>query len=154
MAQGASRLEIGLLYVAGVIQGLALVTFPAASAIFTSPTGFALSGTQYGLMFIPQVVLAILASALGPALALRVGLRGVLVVGLCGDLVAMALLAVSPLLMGAPSAFFLLCVATGALGLGFGAAAERVLERRAATAATASGGALSPAAPAPAPPAR
>jgi MFS family permease len=122
MAQGASRLEIGLLYVAGVIQGLALVTFPAASAIFTSPTGFALSGTQYGLMFIPQVVLAILASALGPALALRVGLRGVLVVGLCGDLVAMALLAVSPLLMGAPSAFFLLCVATGALGLGFGAA--------------------------------
>ena len=40
MPQGASRLEIGLLYVAGVIQGLALVTFPAASAIFTvRPTG-------------------------------------------------------------------------------------------------------------------
>ena len=33
----------------------------------------------------------------------------------------MALLAASPLLIGSPSAFFLLCGATGALGLGFGA---------------------------------
>ena len=33
----------------------------------------------------------------------------------------MALLAASPLLIGSPAAFFLLCGATGALGLGFGA---------------------------------
>jgi fucose permease len=46
----------------------------------------------------------------------------VLLLGLCGDLVSMGLLAVSPLLMGTPAAFFLLCVATAALGLGFGAA--------------------------------
>src|SRR5579875_853659 len=122
MPQTASRFEIGLLYLAGVIQGLALVTFPAASAIFASPTGFGLSGTQYGAMFIPQVVLAILASALGPRLARRFGLRGVLLLGLYGDFVSMALLAVSPLLMGSSAAFILLCVATGALGLGFGAA--------------------------------
>jgi MFS transporter, FHS family, glucose/mannose:H+ symporter len=65
--QTGSRFEIGLLYLGGVVQGLALVTFPAASTIFTSPTGFALSNTQYGAMFIPQVVLAILASAFGSA---------------------------------------------------------------------------------------
>ena len=33
----ANRTEIGLLYFAAVVQGLALVTFPAASAIFTEP---------------------------------------------------------------------------------------------------------------------
>ena len=102
-------------------KGLALVTFPAASAIFASPTGFHLSGAQYGAMFIPQVALAILASAAGPWLAQRLGIRGVLLLGLGADLLSMALLAASALLMGAPAAFALLCLATGALGLGFGA---------------------------------
>lgn len=122
MPQPASRFEIGLLYGAGLVQGLALVTFPAASAVFASPSGFHLSSTQYGAMFIPQVVLAILASALASRLARRFGLRGVLLLGLCGDLLSMALLAASPLLGSSPAAFVLLCVATGALGLGFGAA--------------------------------
>jgi MFS transporter, FHS family, glucose/mannose:H+ symporter len=121
VAQSASRFEIALLYLAGVVQGLALVTFPAASTIFASPTGFALSSTQYGAMFIPQVVLAILASAFGARLARRLELRGVLMLGLCADLVSMALLAISPLLIGTHAAFVLLCIATGALGLGFGA---------------------------------
>jgi FHS family glucose/mannose:H+ symporter-like MFS transporter len=121
VAQAASRFEIGLLYLAAVLQGLALVTFPAASTIFASPTGFDLSSTQYGAMFIPQVVLAILSSALGSRLARRFGLRGVLLLGLCGDLIAMALLTASSLLIGTSGAFVLLCVSTGALGLGFGA---------------------------------
>ena len=121
MAAAASRYEIGLLYGAGVVQGLALVTFPAASMIFTEPSGFALSSTQYGAMFIPQVVLAIIASAFGSGLARRFGLRAVLQLGLCGDLLAMALLAVSPLLAGTHAAFVVLSIATGALGLGFGA---------------------------------
>jgi MFS transporter, FHS family, glucose/mannose:H+ symporter len=117
----ASRVTVGLIYLAAVVQGLALVTFPAASSIFASPSGFNLSGTQYGAMFIPQVALAILASALGPWFARRLGMRGVLLLGLGGDVLSMALLAASPLLIGSPSAFFLLCGATGALGLGFGA---------------------------------
>jgi hypothetical protein len=33
----AKRSEIGLVYLAGLVQGVALVTFPAASSIFTSP---------------------------------------------------------------------------------------------------------------------
>jgi MFS transporter, FHS family, glucose/mannose:H+ symporter len=121
VAGTASRFEIGVLYVAAVVQGLALVSFPAASAILTSPTGFALSGTQFGLMFIPQVLLAILASAFGSRMARRLGLRGVLLLGLGGDLLAMALLAASQLWIGTAAAFVLLCIATGALGFGFGA---------------------------------
>ena len=119
--QPAKRLILGLLYLTGVVQGLTLVTFPAASAIFTSPSAFNLSSAQYGAMFIPQVALAILASALGPRLASRFGLRGVLLLGLGGDVLSMALLSASPLALGSEKAFVLLCVATGALGLGFGA---------------------------------
>ena len=118
----ASRTEIGIVYGAGVVQGLALVMFPAASAIFTSPEGFAFDSTRYGAMFLPQVVLAVLASALAPKLARQWSLRRVLLIGLAGDMVAMALLAASRLLLGAPdTAFAVLLVATAALGFGFGA---------------------------------
>ena len=103
------------------MQGLALVTFPAASAIFASPTGFHLSSAQYGAMFVPQVALAIFASAFGPWLARSLGMRGLLLLGLGADLLAMSLLTVSAMLIGATGAFALLCCATGALGFGFGA---------------------------------
>jgi MFS transporter, FHS family, glucose/mannose:H+ symporter len=114
---------LGLIYSAGVVQGLALVTFPAASVIFTSPTGYGFSATRYGLMFLPQVVMAILSSSAAPRLAQRWGLTRVLLLGLGGDIAAMLLLAASRLVSTDPSiAFGLLLVATGALGFGFGAA--------------------------------
>jgi MFS transporter, FHS family, glucose/mannose:H+ symporter len=122
VSASASRAEIAIVYFGGVLQGLALVTFPAASAIFTSAQGFGFDSTRYGALFLPQVVLAVLTSALGPELARRWSLRRVLLVGFAGDMVSMALLALSHLLLGAPDvAFGLLLVATGALGLGFGA---------------------------------
>ena len=65
-AAAASRTEIGVVYSAAVVQGLTLVTFPAASSIFTSPDGFGFDSTRYGTMFVPQVVLAILSSGLAP----------------------------------------------------------------------------------------
>jgi fucose permease len=118
----ASRTEIGLVYVAAVVQGLALVTFPAASSIFTSADGFGFDSTRYGALFLPQVVFAILASAFAPRLARRWSLRRVLLAGLAGDVVSMTLLALSRLLLGMPDmAFGVLLLATGALGLGFGA---------------------------------
>ena len=121
MPRAASKVTIGLIYFAAVVQGLALVTFPAAGTIFTSDSGFGLSAARYGEMFIPQVVLAIAASSLGPWLAGRLGLRGVLLLGLAADVLSMALLSASPLLIGSAAAFIVLLVATGALGLGFGA---------------------------------
>jgi len=105
------------------VQGLALVTFPAAGSIFTSRQGYALSPTQYGAMFLPQVVLAILTSAVAPALARRWTLRGVFMAGLAGDLASMILLALSRPAVSSPAlAYVLLLLATGALGVGFGAA--------------------------------
>ena len=121
-AATTSRSEIGVVYSGAVVQGLTLVTFPAASSIFTSPDGFGFDSTRYGMMFVPQVVLAILSSGLAPKLARRWSLRRVLLVGFAGNIVSMALLALTRLLVGAPDvAFGALLVATGALGLGFGA---------------------------------
>ena len=117
------RTEIGLINIAGLVQGLALVTFPAASSIFTSSHGFGFSASRYGMMFVPQVALAILASSLGPQLAHRWTLKRVLQAGLGADLLAMILLAGSRLLTDAPgAAYAVLLVATGSLGFGFGAA--------------------------------
>ena len=120
-ARSAGQRAVAFYYVAGAAQGLALVTFPAASAIFADPEQFGLSGAQYGAMFVPQVVLAICASAFGPWLARRLGLRGVLALGLGADAVSMALLASSVALHGSPFVYAWLCAATGFLGLGFGA---------------------------------
>jgi len=111
-----------LVYTAGVAQGLALVTFPAASAIFTSPKAYGLSSTRYGLMFLPQVAMAILASSEAPRVAQRLGLTRVLLLGLLGDIAAMLLLALSRFVAAEPRvAYGTLLVATGALGFGFGA---------------------------------
>ena len=121
-AAPASRTEIGVVYFAGMVQGLALVTFPAASAIFTRPDGFGFDSTRYGAMFLPQVVMAVVASGLAPKLARRWDLRRVLLLGIAGDILSMSLLTLSRLLLGAPDiAFIVLLFATGALGLGFGA---------------------------------
>ena len=71
----ATRTEVGLVYLTGLVQGLALVTFPAASSVFTSPHGYGFSNTRYGAMFLPQVLLAILASSLAPKFANRLFLE-------------------------------------------------------------------------------
>ncbi|HEY6408750.1 MAG TPA: MFS transporter [Ktedonobacteraceae bacterium] len=119
----AKRSEIGLVYLAGLVQGLALVTFPAASSIFTSPhpQGYGFSSSQYGAMFLPQVVLAILASSMAPTLARRWHLKRVFLLGMGSDLVSMILLALSTVFMSSTSlAYGILLLATAALGLGFG----------------------------------
>ena len=63
-----SRAETATVNAAGLVQGIALVTFPAASTIFTARGSYDLSGSQYGVMFVPQMSTAILASLLGAGL--------------------------------------------------------------------------------------
>ena len=40
------------------MQGIALVTFPAASTIFTVNAGYSLTTSQYGEMFLPRACCA------------------------------------------------------------------------------------------------
>ena len=117
----ASRSEGRVVFGAGLVQGIALVTFPAASSILTSPQEYALSSTSYGALFLPQAIMAIVASLLGARLTTRLGLKQVFVVGLAANLAAMSLLALSQLAIGAGSlAYAMLLLATTSLGIGFG----------------------------------
>ncbi len=54
----AAGAETATVNAAGLVQGIALVTFPAASTIFTAKGSYDLSSSQYGLMFVPQVITA------------------------------------------------------------------------------------------------
>jgi MFS family permease len=117
----STRAETSTVYAAGLVQGIALVTFPAASTIFTSPSHYGLSTTQYGSMFLPQVVTAITASLLAGRLSRRFSLKRVFLAGLLADLVSMGLLVTSQFFTHTQAlAYGLLLAATAALGVGFG----------------------------------
>jgi MFS family permease len=117
----ATKAEVNAVYAAGLIQGITLVTFPAASTIFTSPSEYGLSNTQYGTMFLPQVITAITGALLGGKLAERFGIKRVFLAGLVADLASMALLIVSQFFTSdQPVAYGLLLAATACLGAGFG----------------------------------
>jgi MFS family permease len=117
----AQRSEIITVYAAGLIQGVALVTFPAASAVFTSPGDYGLSNTEYGGMFVPQAALAIISSLLGAGLRKRLGTKRIYMLGLVANLLAMSLLVASRFVMKDHSlAYAILLGATGCMGIGFG----------------------------------
>jgi fucose permease len=113
--------QVGAVYTAGLLQGLALVTFPAASGVFTDPHAHGLSTGEYGVMFAPQTVLAVTAALLGGRFARRWGEKRVLLLGLGADLASMALLVCSRFALGShAAAFACLLGATALMGIGFG----------------------------------
>ena len=116
----ATSAETRVVNAAGVVQGIALVTFPAASTILTNPDDYDLSSSQYGALFLPQVVTAIAAALLGASLGARFGTTRVYVAGLCAGFVSMILLLASAAVAGDPGAYPLLLLATACLGAGFG----------------------------------
>ncbi len=121
-----SRAGSATIYAAGLVQGIALVTFPAASTIFTGRGYYDLSASQYGLMFAPQVITAITASLAGagliwPGLIRRIREKTIYLAGLAADLASMAFLITSWAVSHDHAlAYGLLLVATACLGAGFG----------------------------------
>ena len=117
----ATRVETRVVNAAGAAQGIVLVTFPAASTIFTSADQYDLSNTQYGFLFLPQVATAITASLLGGYLSRRLGTKRVYLAGLGAGIISMLLLIISQFFESNTSvAFPLLLLATAFLGVGFG----------------------------------
>ena len=113
--------EVGAVYAAGLLQGLALVTFPAASAVFTDRHAHNLTSGEYGVMFLPQTIMAIAAALLGARLEHRWGEKRVFLAGLVANLASMALLFGTRFALGAHAvAFALLLAATALMGTGFG----------------------------------
>ena len=117
---GERRREVVSVYLIGLFQGLSLVAFPAAASILQSPTGYDLSKSRYGLLFLPQVIMAIAGSLSMPRLARRFRLKRVLIAGLLADAAAMSLLVGSDPVRTQALAYPMLLLATASLGLGFG----------------------------------
>ena len=91
----------------------ALVTFPAASAVFTSPAHYGLTSTEYGGMFVPQAIMAIVASLLAAELQSRLGTKRIYLLGLLANLLAMTLLVASRFVMrNTALAYGILLIAT------------------------------------------
>ena len=108
-------------YSAGLVQGVALVTFPAASSILTSPDYYGLTSTAYGGLFLPQAIAAISAALAGSRLTTQLGVKRMFVAGLVGDLAAMSLLVASQFFIGdGVLPYAMLLLATTSLGIGFG----------------------------------
>lgn len=115
------KLEILCIYITGLFQGLALVIVPAASLVFTDPHQFGFSSSEYGLLFIPQVVTAIAASLLGPSIARKWGMKTAFRLGLVFNILAMASIAASQWFVGNHhAAYVLVIVGTAFVGAGFG----------------------------------
>ena len=115
------RLEILSVYLTGFLQGLVLVVVPSAGLVFTGPNGFDFSSSEYGALFIPQVLGAIVACLLGPSLAKQWGIKTVYRIGLFFNVLAMSLIAASQGVMANHHmAYAFVILGTGFVGAAFG----------------------------------
>lgn len=108
-------------YGSGLLVGISLIIFPSAGPIFTDPTLHNLSPAQFGSLFTPQIITAILSASFTAWVSNRIGMKRVLQLGLLLSAVAMFFLAFSHFVIGSGSLpFIILLLATGAMGAGFG----------------------------------
>jgi len=120
---GFNRLfRIFLLYLLGILQGIAFVTVPAASNILTDPSYQNLSANEYGSLFLPMFIAAVLFAGFGGTFAKKFGIRALLLPGIACNTVAMSLLAASSAFASYHIITYIdLLVALFFLGAGFGA---------------------------------
>jgi fucose permease len=107
-------------YLSAFLVGIALVLFPAAGNLFIDASYHGFSSVQYGSIFIPQIILAIISSLSAAKIASKFSMKGVMLFGLWSLLVAMSLLALSNQFMASNLDYTLIMLATGFLGTGFG----------------------------------
>ena len=108
------------IYLSGFLVGIALVVFPAAGSILTDADFHGFTSTQFGSIFIPQIVLAILTSLSAPKIAEKVGMKTVMLLGLASLFVATTLLGASNWFLEGNIDYWIVMAGTAALGAGFG----------------------------------
>jgi fucose permease len=109
---------IVVVYVASVLQGLAMVSFPALGDVLKDALG--LGNAQYGTIFLPQVTVAATAAIVGGALARRVGLKRLMVLSMAVSVLCQLLLAGSAAVDDPAAAYVVVLMGTASLGLSFG----------------------------------
>ena len=112
-----TRAQVALVYAGGLLQGMALVSFPASSAVLTRTQG--LTEAQYGSIFLPQVAFAVIGSIASGCLARKQDLKALLMLALVSNALSQSLLAASGA-AGTGLAYVLVMTATAAAGLAVG----------------------------------
>jgi len=109
------------IYAGGFMTGVALIMFPGAGSILTDPEFHGFTGGQFGSIFTPQIITAILSSLLAPKLADKISMKKVLLIGLMLSSASMLLLGGSNWLTDSQTvAYIVILMATAFLGGGFG----------------------------------
>lgn len=107
-------------YISGFLVGVALVLFPAAGNLFVDEAFHGFTSAQYGSIYLPQIILAIISSLTAPRIADKIGMKKVLLLGLTSLLIAMLLMMSSNWYLDGNLDYWIIMLATGFLGAGFG----------------------------------
>lgn len=113
------RTRVGIVYLAGLLQGCAFVLIPALGGVLRSAP-FDLSAGSYGALFLPETAGAIASALVAGRFEQRLGAGGVFRLGVTCNIAAALLLAASAAFAGSAGAFPLLLAETALLGFGFG----------------------------------
>ena len=109
------------IYTSGFMTGVALIMFPGAGSILTDPAFHGFTGGQFGSIFTPQIIMAILSSLLAPKLADKISMKKVLLTGIAASFISMLLLGASHWLIEYQMvAYGIILLSTAFLGTGFG----------------------------------
>ena len=119
--RGPEPRTVAFVYLAGLVQGVVMVSFAASSAVLRGRHGF--SDTEYGSIFLPQVALAALGAIGSGAVSRVLDLRHVLALSFAAMALSQAALAGSHFLApGRALAAVVLGTSLMGLGSGLGAA--------------------------------
>ena len=114
-------LAASLGYLGNMMQGFVLNAFPALSLILTEPSKFGLSLGQYGDLFLPLSICAIIGCFINPLFISRSTILVVWITGLCCNLIGLFIVIWTSFhLENQIPVFMLLRVALSFIGLGFG----------------------------------
>lgn len=114
-------IQIIIIFLLAFFTGVNFVVFPALGTVFTDSSVFGLSSSQFGNLFIPQVICIIFSCLGAPFLVNKVGSKIVLVVGLLLMIASTGILWTLQFFMNDKSLLFpILMILVAFTGSGFG----------------------------------
>jgi FHS family glucose/mannose:H+ symporter-like MFS transporter len=113
--------KVTVYYQSAFLQGVCLILVPAASFIFKSPARHGLTDQQYGMLFLPMISGAILATVFFKKILTQLREEKLFYLGFLSNIFYLGILFMAEhASRGREAAFFLLLAANLFLGLGFG----------------------------------
>lgn len=116
----SKKITIFLVFLLAFLTGVNFVVFPALGMALTDQSLFGLSSSQFGNLFIPQVICIIISCLGAPFLVNKLGPKIVLVCGLLLMILSTGILWLLQYNMNSHLLFPILMILVACMGLGFG----------------------------------